>query len=110
MSFRKVSQKISEDELDVLHLIQEDSTISQRALASKSGLSLGKVNYCLKSLVDIGFIKIKRFGKSKKKLNYAYILTPKGFQEKIAITKAFISKKQSEYDKLSSYLNNKTNS
>ena len=90
-----------------MHLIQENSTISQRVLADRSGLSLGKVNYCLKSLADIGFIKIKRFSKSKKKLNYAYILTPKGLKEKIAITKAFISKKQSEYDKLSSYLNNK---
>ena len=73
---------------------------------SKLGFSIGKVNYCLKALIDIGFIKIHNFNNSNNKLNYAYILTPKGIQEKTAITKQFIIKKKQEYDKLNSYIDN----
>ena len=99
------SQSISEDQLDLMHIIECDSNASQRQIAQKTGLSIGKVNYCLKALVDIGFIKIHNFNNSNKKLNYAYILTPKGIQEKTAITKQFIIKKKQEYDKLNSYIN-----
>ena len=67
-------------------------------------LSIGKVNYIIKALIDIGFIKINNFNNSNKKLTYAYILTPKGMQEKVTITKQFIIKKQQEYDKLKSYI------
>ena len=97
-------QSITEDQLDLMHLIQSDTNASQRQIAKKTGLSIGKVNYCLKSLIDIGFIKVDNFSKSKQKINYAYILTPKGMQEKAAITKQFIIKKKQEYDKLSSYI------
>ena len=56
---------------------------TQRQIAKKSGFSIGKVNYCLKALIDIGFIKIQNFNNSTKKLNYAYVLTPKGIKEKL---------------------------
>jgi len=82
------------------------SNASQRQIAQKTGLSIGKVNYCLKALIDIGFIKIDNFTKSNQKINYAYILTPKGIKEKAVITKQFIIKKKQEYDKLNSYINN----
>ncbi len=98
-------QGITEDQLDLMHIIEKDGRASQRLLSKNLGLSVGKVNYCLKALIDIGFIKINNFNNSNKKLNYAYILTPKGIQEKTAITKQFIIKKKQEYDKLSSYLN-----
>ena len=98
-------QGISEDQLDLMHMIEKDGRASQRLLSKNSGLSLGKVNYCLKALVDIGFIKIHNFNNSNKKLNYIYILTPKGIKEKTAITKQFILKKRQEYDKLNSYIN-----
>ena len=98
------SQSITEDQLDLMHLIQSDTNATQRQIAKKTGLSIGKVNYCLKSLIDIGFIKVDNFSKSTQKINYAYILTPKGMQEKAAITKQFIIKKKQEYDKLSSYI------
>jgi EPS-associated MarR family transcriptional regulator len=98
------SQSITEDQLDLMHLIQSDTNASQRQIAKKTGLSIGKVNYCLKSLIDIGFIKVDNFSKSTQKISYAYILTPKGMQEKAAITKQFIIKKKQEYDKLSSYI------
>ena len=99
------NQSITEDQLDIMYIIEKDFNASQRQIAQNSGLSIGKVNYCLKELVDIGFIKIRNFNNSNKKLNYAYILTPKGIQEKTALTKQFIIKKKQEYDKLNSYLN-----
>ena len=98
-------QSITEDQLDLMHIIEKDGKASQRLISQNSGFSIGKVNYCLKALIDIGFIKIHNFNNSNKKLNYAYILTPKGIQEKTSITKQFIIKKKQEYDKLNSYLN-----
>jgi MarR family transcriptional regulator, temperature-dependent positive regulator of motility len=98
-------QSITEDQLDLLHIIEKDGKASQRLLSQNSGLSIGKVNYCLKALIDIGFIKVHNFNNSNKKLSYAYILTPKGIIEKTAITKQFIIKKKQEYDKLNSYIN-----
>jgi EPS-associated MarR family transcriptional regulator len=100
----KKNQTITEDQLDLLHIIEKDSKTTQRLISQNSGFSIGKVNYCLKALVDIGFIKINNFNNSNKKLNYAYILTPKGIKEKTAITKQFIIKKKQEYDKLNSYI------
>ena len=98
-------QSITEDQLDLMHIIQGDTNASQRQLAQETGLSIGKVNYCLKALIDIGFIKVDSFNKSTQKINYAYILTPKGIKEKAAITKQFIIKKKQEYDKLNLYIN-----
>jgi EPS-associated MarR family transcriptional regulator len=98
-------KSISEDQLDLMHIIQKDGKASQRLISQNSGFSIGKVNYCLKALVDIGLIKITNFNNSNNKLNYAYILTPKGIQEKTVITKQFIIKKKQEYDKLNSYIN-----
>jgi EPS-associated MarR family transcriptional regulator len=97
-------QTITEDQLVLMQIIEKDEKISQRLISQKSGLSIGKVNYCLKALIDIGFIKIHNFNNSNNKLRYAYILTPKGIQEKKAITKQFIIKKKQEYDKLKSYI------
>lgn len=97
-------QSITEDQLDIMHIIQDNSISSQREIAKKTGSSIGKVNYCIKALVDIGFIKIDNFSKSTKKINYAYILTPKGIKSKTVITKQFILKKKQEYDKLTSYI------
>ena len=98
------SDNITEDHIDLLHTIEKDGNASQREIATTTGLSIGKVNYIIKALIDIGFIKINNFNKSNRKLEYAYILTPKGIKEKAAITKRFIVKKQQEYDKLKSYI------
>lgn len=96
---------ITEDQLDLLHIVEKNGKASQRLISKNSGFSIGKVNYCLKALIDIGFIKIHNFSNSNKKLNYVYILTPKGIKQKTAITKQFIIKKKAEYDKLNSYIN-----
>ena len=95
---------LSEESLDLLHILQNKKNLSQRQLANEVGFSVGKVNYCLKALLDIGFIKINNFNESKQKLKYSYILTPKGTKQKIIITKEFIAKKIQEYEKLKKYI------
>ena len=98
-------KKFSEDDLDIMHLITKEDNLSQRNIAKRLGLSVGKVNYCLQSLMEVGFIKLKNFSNSNSKLNYVYLLTPTGVKAKIAITKRFLSKKQEEYNKLYNYIN-----
>jgi EPS-associated MarR family transcriptional regulator len=98
------NQSITEDQLDLMHIIEINSNVSQRQIAQKTGLSIGKVNYCLHELINIGYIKVINFNKSTQKIDYVYILTPKGIKEKAAITMKFIQKKKEEYDKLNSYI------
>ena len=95
---------ISEESLDLLHILQKGTNLSQRQIAKEIGFSVGKVNYCLKALINIGFIKIENFNKSDQKLKYAYIITPKGSQQKIIISKKYIAKKIQEYEKLKKYI------
>ena len=72
-----------------MHLIQENSNISQRGLAKNTDFSLGKVNYCLRALLDIGFIKIQN---SNNKLKYTHILISKGIYKKQLYTKDLLLK------------------
>lgn len=99
-----LDHSISEESLDLLHIIENKSNLSQRQIANEIGFSLGKVNYCLKALLDIGFIKINNFNTPNQKLKYSYILTPRGNRQKVIITKKFIAKKIHEYEKLKKYL------
>lgn len=79
------------------HLAQRPDA-SQRELAREFGISLGKVNYCLHGLIEKGFVKARNFKNSRKKSACAYLLTPKGLEEKINITAAFLRRKIAEYD------------
>ena len=99
------NKSISEESLELMHILEKNPYLTQRQLSMEIGSSLGKVNYCLKSLIEIGFVKMENFSGSKHKLKYAYILTPKGIQQKIIITKQYIFKKMKEHDKLIEYLN-----
>ena len=92
--------KNNEDHFNVLRKIVQKPDSSQRELASELGFSLGKLNYCLKELKKKGFIKIENFKKSKKKLNYLYMLTPSGFTMKKNLTLNFMKRKMKEYDEL----------
>ena len=92
--------KNTEDHFKVLRKIQKDPEHSQRKMADELGFSLGKLNYCLKALRQKGFIKIKNFKKNPKKLNYLYVLTPKGISEKTKLTINFMKRKMKEYDEL----------
>ena len=94
------NKNITEDHLDLMHVIQKDNKASQRQIAQQTGISIGKINYCLKALIDIGFVKIENFNKSSQKLNYAYILTPKGITAKTKLTLNFMKRKMKEYDEL----------
>ena len=98
------NKPISEETLDLMHILEKNPNITQRQLSKEIGSSIGKVNYCLKGLIDIGFVKIENFNNSNNKLRYAYVLTPKGIQQKIILTKQFIVKKIKEHDKLQKYI------
>jgi EPS-associated MarR family transcriptional regulator len=84
----------------VLHLLEEQPTLTQRELAEKLGISLGGVNYCLKSLIDVGHIKAGNFKNNPDKSAYLYLLTPKGIAEKASLTAGFIKRKMAEYHAL----------
>ena len=84
----------------VLHILEEEPELTQRELAQKLGISLGGVNYCLKSLIDIGHIKAGNFKKNPDKSIYLYLLTPKGMAEKAQLTAGFIKRKMAEYHTL----------
>ena len=66
-------------------------------MAGDLNVSIGSVNYCLRALVEKGFVKVQNFRKSNNKLSYAYILTPKGISEKFNLTRLFLKRKQNEY-------------
>ena len=84
----------------VIKLIEQDAEISQRALSKELGVSLGKVNYCLRALIEKGWVKAKNFKNSKNKLAYRYVLTPEGIQKRGELTSRFLKKKLAEYELL----------
>lgn len=87
-------------EYKTLKLLAQNSDVTQRELAKALGVSLGKTHYLVKSLIDVGWVKLHNFRKSNNKLGYAYLLTPTGIIEKSMITARFLSKKQTEYNEL----------
>ena len=93
-----------QDHFDLLRKIKERPASTQRELASELGFSLGKLNYCLKSLKKKGHIKLKNFQNNKNKINYAYILTPRGLAIKTKLTVDFMKRKMKEYDELAKEL------
>ena len=90
----------NQDDFELLRRIDKNPRISQRKLAGELGFSLGKINYCLKALKQKGLIKAENFKKNKNKINYLYILTPKGISQKTKLTINFMKRKIKEYDEL----------
>ena len=90
----------NQDHFNVLRKIKRNPESTQRELAEGLGFSLGKLNYCLKALKSKGLIKINNFNKNPNKLNYIYVLTPKGIAEKTKLTVNFMKKRMKEYDEL----------
>jgi EPS-associated MarR family transcriptional regulator len=84
----------------VLKLIEKNPSITQRELASELGVSVGKANYCMKALIDKGWVKASNFKNSNKKLAYFYILTPSGIEQKAKITVNFLKRKMNDYEEL----------
>ena len=89
-----------QSQYQILKSLEQDPNYTQRQLSKDLDLSLGKVNYCLKSIIEKGFIKIDNFKNSKNKSQYSYLLTPKGVEEKAKLTVEFIKTKTQEYEQL----------
>jgi EPS-associated MarR family transcriptional regulator len=93
--------KIQEEaRFQILRLLHENPELNQRELGERVGVSLGAVNYCLKSLVERGFVKVGNFASSQNKLGYAYVLTPSGIGERVRLTGRFLARKKAEYEAL----------
>jgi EPS-associated MarR family transcriptional regulator len=86
--------------LRILRLLTESPDLPQRELAQRLGLSLGKTNYCLRALIDKGWVKVNNFRNSHNKLAYAYVLTPSGLRAKGIATSGFLRRKQEEFAQL----------
>ncbi len=84
----------------LLKTLEENPGLSQRDLAKRLGVSLGKVNYCLNALVEKGSLKINNFRNNENKLAYAYLLTPRGVEQKARMTIEFLQIKVQEYERL----------
>ena len=85
-----------------LKILEQQPKMTQRQLSEVLGVSLGKTNYVLNSLIDLGWVKLDNFKRSDNKLGYAYLLTPMGVAEKTAIAVQFLKRKKQEYNDLQS--------
>lgn len=84
----------------IMRILQENPDLTQRELADQLGMSVGGLNYCLKALIDKGFVKMQNFQSSKNKFKYVYLLTPQGILEKVALTSRFLKSRMEEYEAL----------
>jgi len=86
--------------LDLLRKLESNPEYTQRELSKEMGVSLGKINYCMKKLTEKGWIKITNFSHNPDKMGYAYLLTTKGIEEKARLTFSFLKIKIKEYEML----------
>ena len=84
--------------LDLLRKLESNPHFTQRELSREVGVSLGKVNYCMKKLTEKGWVKLTNFSRSSNKFGYAYLLTPSGIEEKSRLTFSFLKIKLEEFD------------
>ena len=91
--------------LDLLRKLESNPECTQRQLSEEMGISLGKVNYCMKKLTEKGWIKLSNFSHNQNKMGYAYLLTPSGIEEKSRLTFTFLKRKTAEYEILKKEIN-----
>ena len=91
--------------LDLLRSLKSNPEYTQRELSQEMGVSLGKVNYCMKKLTEKGLIKLTNFSRSSNKFGYSYLLTPSGIEEKSRLTFSFLKRKVIEYEILKKEIN-----
>jgi EPS-associated MarR family transcriptional regulator len=84
----------------VLRMLQDNPDMTQREIAEKLGISTSGLNYCLKALIDKGWVKVQNFSQSKNKFGYIYVLTPQGIAEKALLGGRFLKRKMTEYNEL----------
>ena len=95
----------NQDQFELLRKIQKNPNYSQRELADELGVSLGKLNYCLKALKQKGLVKIKNFQEKENKISFIqYVITPKGISERTKLTINFMKRKMKEYEDLKNEL------
>lgn len=87
-------------QLRILQILVQEPGISQRRLAERLGVSVGKTHYLLKALLEKGLIKVDNFRRSDRKLAYLYLLTPRGIETKLRLTRAYLARKGAEYEAL----------
>jgi EPS-associated MarR family transcriptional regulator len=87
-------------EYRALKLLEQQPDMTQRQIAEELNVSLGKTHYLIKSLIDVGWVKLDNFQRSDNKWGYAYLLTPNGIIEKAVITAQFLTRKQREFNDL----------
>jgi EPS-associated MarR family transcriptional regulator len=90
----------NEEFLKVLREIKESPELTQREIAARLGISVGKANFLVKSLVGRGFVKASNFKNSNNKVSYLYVLTPQGIEAKARATYRFLRQKMEEYERL----------
>ena len=88
---------IKDIRLELLRKLEVNPEYTQRELSQEMGVSLGKINYCMKKLIKKGWLKLSNFGHNTNKLNYIYLLTPRGIEQKTNLTFAFLAIKLEEY-------------
>jgi EPS-associated MarR family transcriptional regulator len=86
--------------LDLLRKLEENPEYTQRELSQEMGVSLGKINYCMKKLIERGWIKLSNFSHNPNKVGYIYLLTPKGIEQKSRLTSLFLKTKIEEFEML----------
>jgi EPS-associated MarR family transcriptional regulator len=91
---------MSDVQYKLMRMLEANPGMSQREIARELGISLGKVNYCLRALVQKGWVKISNFTNSQNKAAYMYLLTPRGIEEKASLTLRFLQMKTREYEAL----------
>ena len=91
--------------LDLLRKLESNPHFTQRELSREMGVSLGKVNYCMKKLTEKGWVKLTNFSHNPNKMGYAYLLTPSGVEEKTRLTISFLKRKIVEYEILKKEIN-----
>ena len=84
--------------LDLLCKLDLNPKYTQRELSREMGVSLGKVNYCIKKLTEKGWLKLINFSTSSNKLGYMYLLTPQGIEQKASLTTSFLKAKIEEFE------------
>lgn len=100
MERQKVREIEAEHVLLILREISTNPQTTQRDLSSRLGVSLGKINFLIKAMIEKGFVKAENFKNSNHKMGYLYYLTPSGIEEKSRITYRFLKRKMDEYEKL----------
>ena len=99
MTSRQANQQ-EDNYFRVMRILHDSPDVTQRELAEKLGVSVSGLNYCLKALIDKGWVKIQNFSNNQNKLGYAYLLTPTGIVQKASLTSSFLQRKLLEYEAL----------